>query len=102
MTQDYLKVHVAGSKLTKQGAAELEKKVSINPDDEISRITLMNGRSISGPVRLISGDRISIGLTELIFQKQRVSTDTVFHPHRDLFDWAMQASKGYFLIARFS
>lgn len=41
MAQDYLSVSVAGSKMTRQAADELELNVSINPDDELSRIALM-------------------------------------------------------------
>jgi len=41
MAQDYLRVSVAGSKMTRQAADDLEQRVSTNPDDELSRVALM-------------------------------------------------------------
>lgn len=41
MAQDYTSLTIAGFTMTDQAARELEQKVSINPDDELSRITLM-------------------------------------------------------------
>ncbi|MDP3506490.1 MAG: hypothetical protein Q8T09_00740 [Candidatus Melainabacteria bacterium] len=49
MSQDYLRVYLAGTKLNKQAADELEQKLSIDPRDELSRLKLMGyypGRAI--------------------------------------------------------
>lgn len=40
MAQDYLSAYLAGTKLKKQAAKELEQKLSINPSDEHSRLKL--------------------------------------------------------------
>jgi tetratricopeptide (TPR) repeat protein len=41
MAQDYLSVSLAGAKMTRQAASDLEQKLLVNPDDELSRIALM-------------------------------------------------------------
>lgn len=41
MSQDYIDISLAGSKMTRRAADDLERKVALNPGDEISRIALM-------------------------------------------------------------
>ena len=41
VAQDYLSLYLAGTKLNKQAAKELEQKLSLDPSDELSRLKLM-------------------------------------------------------------
>ncbi len=79
MTQDYLSAHLAGTKMNKQAAEELEQKVFINPSDELSRIALMGYY----PIRAIwhREDREKALGHELWFVRNHPSHPQLRFPH---------------------
>lgn len=79
MTQDYLSAHLAGTKMNKQAAEELEQKVFINPSDELSRIALMGYY----PIRAIwhREDREKALGHELWFVRNHPSHSQIRFPH---------------------